>query len=230
MIAALVPAKALDQAKGRLAAALGEDERRLLALAMLEDVLRSLQGVPRIELVAVVSPDEAVLSLAADLGAEPIAEPPSGRGINQALSHGRDRLAARRIDALLVLLADCPAVTPAEIEAVLDALPSDHGAVICPSSAKGTSLLALRPPDAVPFRFGPRSFQAHKRECAAAGLPLHVLHIPSLAADIDAPEDLLDLMSRPAETATHALLARLALRQRLTASPAAPSATRPTRQ
>src|SRR3990172_8229880 len=117
MIAALVPAKALDQAKGRLAAALSEDERRLLALAMLEDVLRSLQAIPRIGLTAVVSPDDAVLSLpthlppqpippppppaapppslATALGAEPIAEPPAVRGINQALSHARELLDPR---------------------------------------------------------------------------------------------------------------------------------------
>ena len=37
MIAAIVPAKALDQAKGRLAALLSEGERRDLALAMLEE-------------------------------------------------------------------------------------------------------------------------------------------------------------------------------------------------
>ncbi len=219
MIAALVPAKALDQAKRRLAAALSEDERRLLALAMLADVVHSLQAVPRIDLTAVVSPDDGVLSLASSLAAVPIAEPPSVRGINQALSHARDLLVPRGVDALLVLLADCPAVTPPEIESVLDALPTGgRGAVICPSSARGTSLLALRPPDAFPFRFGPHSFQAHKREGAAAGLPLRVLHIPSLAADIDAPEDLLDLASRPAETATHALLARLGLTERLQAA------------
>ena len=64
MIAALVPAKALDQAKGRLAAVLSEDERRELALAMLEDVLRALQAVSRLDLIAVVSPDAEVLARA----------------------------------------------------------------------------------------------------------------------------------------------------------------------
>ena len=60
MIAALVPAKALDQAKGRLAAILNENERRGLALAMLEDVLRVLRSAEVIESVSVVSPDESV--------------------------------------------------------------------------------------------------------------------------------------------------------------------------
>ena len=47
MITALVPAKALDQAKGRLAELLTEHERRSLSLVMLEDVLRAVNRRPR---------------------------------------------------------------------------------------------------------------------------------------------------------------------------------------
>ncbi len=215
MIAALVPAKALDEAKGRLAVLLSEDERRRLAIAMLEDVLGALQAVPRLDLIAVVSPDADVLARARALGARPIAEPRQSRGINRALAHALGLISSPGIDALLVVLADVPAVTPAEIEAVLDALPPGPGAVICPSLDRGTSALALRPPDAIPFRFGHHSFLAHKREAAARGVPARVLRTASLAADIDAPDDLLDLIARPAETATHRFLAQLGLGERL---------------
>ena len=214
MIAAIVPAKALDQAKGRLAALLSEPERRQLALAMLEDVLKALQAVPQLDLITVVSPDREVLALAWELGAEAIAEPPSVRGINQALSHAVSVVSARHISVLLVLLADVPAVTPADITSVLDALPPGRGVVLCPSHDKGTSALALRPPDAIPFRFGPHSFPAHKREAAARGLHAAVLRLPSLARDIDEPDDLCELLSRPAETATQRLLAQLRLGER----------------
>src|SRR3972149_7271654 len=84
MIAAVVPVKRLDEAKGRLSVLLTPDERRRLALAMLEDVLRALQAVPRIDLVAVVSPDAGALARASALGAEPLAERPPGRGGPQA--------------------------------------------------------------------------------------------------------------------------------------------------
>ena len=69
MIAALVPAKALDEAKGRLAALLREDERRSLALVMLEDVLRALQGARRVERIYAISPDQAILRDTERLGA-----------------------------------------------------------------------------------------------------------------------------------------------------------------
>ena len=218
MIAALVPAKALNLAKSRLSAVLDEDERRQLALAMLEDVLSALQSVPRLNLVATVSPDSDVLARARTLGSEPIAEPPSAGGINQALTHALSLISPRGIDTLLIVVADVPALSPRDIESVLDALPSDRGAVICPSVAQGTSALALRPPAALPFRFGQRSFLAHKRGAAARDLPLRVLRLDSLANDIDSPDDLLNLITRPADSTTHRLLERLRLPQRLQTS------------
>lgn len=218
MIGALVPAKALEQAKTRLAALLSEDERRRLALGMLEDVVRALQSVPRIDTIAVVSPDSDVIERAVELGVQAIAEPPSARGINEALSYGQDVMSRQRPDALLVVLADVPAVKASEIEAVLDALPSDRGIVICPSNAGGTSALALRPYDILPFRFGANSFEAHTAEASVRDLATTVLQIDSLARDIDEPDDLYHLLYHPAETATHRLLADIHLDERLPVS------------
>lgn len=215
MIAALVPAKALDQAKGRLAALLTEAERRQLALAMLEDVVKALQAVSEIETVTVISPDADVLEAAGVLRAEAIEEPPSVRGLNQALAYGLSVMSSRNPDALLVVLADVPAVKPADIREVLAALPAGRGVVLAPSSAKGTSALALRPPDIIPFRFGEQSFQNHKREAAARNIDHAVVRNDALANDIDEPADLQRLLDHPAETATHRLLARLGLGARL---------------
>ena len=214
MIGALVPAKALDQAKGRLAALLSEDERRQLALAMLTDVLNALQAVPSLDTIAVVSPDSDVLEHARSSGAGAIQEPQTVRGINQALSHALHSPIVRGIDTLVVVLADVPEITPADVQQVIDAVPFPRGIVICPSRDKGTSILAARPPSVIPFRFGPLSFSAHKREAAAQGLEAQVLHIETLAADIDSPADLQNLLSRPAETATQRLLARLGVAAR----------------
>ncbi len=214
MIAALVPVKGLDEAKGRLADLLAQDERRRLALVMLEDVLRALQAVPRIDHAAVVSPDSAVLDRARELDAEPIAEPPLSRGVNQALTHASAALVDRGADALLVIAADIPTALPAEIEALLEALPA-QGIAVAPTDDRGTGALALRPPGVIPFRYGRRSSVLHKREAVARGLPARVLHLASLARDVDEPDDLAELLTRPAETATHRLLAGLSVAERL---------------
>jgi len=215
VISALVPAKALDHAKGRLAELLQEHERRELALTMLEDVLRALGSASSIERVYVVSPDQHILREAERLGAEAISQPPSVSGINEALKHGVRVVSLEAPSALLILLADVPAVSPDEIEAVLHALPPDHGVAICPAQAGGTSALALRPPDAIEFRFGPDSFAQHEREASARGVPVNVFRAESLLHDIDEPADLRYLLSHAAETATHRMLLEMRITERL---------------
>ena len=215
MISALVPAKALDHAKERLAELLTEHERRSLSLVMLSDVLRALGAARGVDRAFVVSPDQDILRDAERLGADPIAQPASLSGINEALKHALRVISLEEPTVLLVLLADVPAVTPAEIESILAALPHDLGAVICPSRAEGTSALAIRPPDAMEFRFGVDSYAQHQREAAARGVPLETLRIDSLLNDVDEPEDLGYLITHAAETATHRLLADLRIVERL---------------
>lgn len=238
MIAAIVPAKGLAQAKGRLAAVLSDEERRRLALAMLADVLAPLLAVPRIQATAVVSSDPQVLALATSLGAQAIVEPPPARGVNAALTHAaRAFPAAGGIEALLVMPMDVPLLAAADVEAILDALPFDcaqgrpteRGVVLCPSRAGGTSALALRPPDAIPFRFGPDSFAAHCHEAALRGLSPTVLPIESLMLDIDSPADLANLLASPCpelaerarDTRSHRALRDMGLPERLGLPPPA---------
>jgi len=213
VISAIVPAKALDQAKGRLAAILSEDERRELALAMLEDVVRALHDAPSIDDLRVVSPDDEVLTLAADLGAIAAKEPPNIRGINQALDYTFGQIEPPP-EVLVVVLADVPLLEPNHIENAVAALPDGRGVVICPSEDKGTSLLAIRPPGVIPFRFGPRSSVLHRREAAALKVPCEVLPLPKLLRDIDTPDDLRALAAEGGDGATHRLLERLRILER----------------
>jgi 2-phospho-L-lactate guanylyltransferase len=215
MITALVPAKALDQAKGRLAELLSEHERRSLSLVMLADVLRALNSARGVDRTFVVSPDQDILRDAERFGADPISQPHSLSGINEALKHSLKVISLEEPTALLVLLADVPAVTSDEIESILSALPRDIGAVICPSRAEGTSALALRPPEVIDFRFGPNSLAQHEQEASARGVPLQVMRFDSLLNDVDEPDDLRYLLSHAAETATHRLLAEMRVAERL---------------
>ena len=213
MIRALVPAKALGEAKGRLSSVLSETDRRKLALAMLEDVVRALKGVSAIESVSVVSPDAEVLSLAAELDANPVAESANVRGLNQALARAVSAMSPPP-DVLLIVLGDVPQVTPGDIERLLAALP-ERGIAICPSADKGTSAMVLRPPDVIALRFGERSSVSHRREAMAIGVPAEVVQLQALALDVDSPEDLRELLARPAETATHRVLAELGIAEKL---------------
>jgi 2-phospho-L-lactate guanylyltransferase len=189
VIAAVVPVKRLAQAKSHLRPVLSDGQRREFVLAMLEDVLRLLAGQRAIAATAVVSADEEVLAFARRLGAQPIREPHSVRGLNAALAFAADVLARQGASGLLVLPADVPLATSVDIEAVLAAW-QVAPVVLCPSRSGGTGALALRPPQAIPFRFGPRSFAAHRRAAVERGLPVAVVSRPGLTLDIDRPEDL----------------------------------------
>jgi len=214
MIAALVPVKALRHSKSRLRPVLSDDHRHALVLAMLEDVLRLLAGVPAVATTAVVSPDADVLAFARRLGAQPIREPPRpalsvSKGLNAALAFASETLSAQGAGGLLVLPVDVPLATTADIEAILDAAHANPSIVLCPSRSGGTNALALRPPGIIPFRFGHRSSAAHQREARARGLPLTVLPLPSLAFDIDRPNDLAAILAEPNGTRSRELLASL---------------------
>ena len=82
-------------------------------------------------------------------------------------------------------------------------------------TANGTSVLALRPPDAIPYRFGADSSAAHRRASSDANVSMTIVKFESLSNDIDEPDNLRELLSRPAETATHRLLAQLRISERL---------------
>jgi 2-phospho-L-lactate guanylyltransferase len=189
MIAALVPVKRLAQAKSRLRAVFSDGQRREFVLAMLDDVLRLALTQPTIDVTAVVSADEQVLDFARRLGAQPVREPPGVRGLNAALSFAAGVLAGQGAGALLILPGDVPLATPADVQAVLAAW-QEAPVVLCPSHSGGTGALALRPPDAIAFRFGSRSFAAHRRAAADRGLDVAVVDRPGFAYDIDRPEDL----------------------------------------
>jgi 2-phospho-L-lactate guanylyltransferase len=212
-VRALVPAKTLGEAKGRLSALLSTEERRRLALAMLEDVVRALTATRGIDGVSVVSPDDQALHLAAELGADPIAESANVRGLNQALKRALSAMSPQPA-ALLVVPGDVPRMTAGDVEQLLTALP-ERGIAICPSPDEGTSALAMRPPGVIPFRFGPKSSHAHVAAAREALVEAAVVKIDSLARDVDSPEDLRHLLAHPADTATHRLVADLNLAERV---------------
>jgi 2-phospho-L-lactate guanylyltransferase len=208
--AAVVPVKALAAGKSRLAAALGHEGARVLALAMLEDVVAALRAVSRLAVVAVVTPDADVAAVARAAGARALvgADP----GLNPSLERAATALGPACEGGLLVVLGDVAGVRAEELERVLDALASlgRPGVVLVPSGDGGTAALARDPADAIPPRFGPASAAAHREAARAAGVPLVELALPSLALDLDDEEDLRAFLAGPGAGArTRAALAAL---------------------
>jgi len=220
MIAAVVPVKSLAQSKSRLVEALGAEARGALALAMLGDVLDALAGASRVDVRAVVTPDDDVAAAALSAGARAIVvrEP----GLNASLDAAAAALAtevglgARASDALLVVLGDVAGASARDVDALCASLDDLEGAAIALAPARdgGTAALLRRPPDAIPSRFGAASAQAHRDAARDAGIPCVEPAVPSLAIDLDVPGDVEAFLDRrfgeSAGARTRALLAQTA--------------------
>lgn len=190
---AIVPVKALAEAKSRLAPVLSSDARRRLVVQMLGDVLAALAATPAVARTLVVTPDAEVAAIASAKGAEVIDEalPTSLNGALRTALHASDCGPHGRC---LILPADVPLVTADEIMALLSAAPAPstaHRVTIAPShDGGGTNALVLIDHDVMGPSFGPDSFKRHLELAQALHLNPRVVRLPGLGFDIDMPEDL----------------------------------------
>jgi 2-phospho-L-lactate guanylyltransferase len=112
-VAAVVPVKALEAAKSRLSAVLGEAERAALALWLLERVVAALRASGGVADLAVVSPDEAALDHARDAGVVALRQ--AAGDLNAAIEQGRRWAIGRGAEALFVALGDLPLLTGTDV-------------------------------------------------------------------------------------------------------------------
>jgi 2-phospho-L-lactate guanylyltransferase len=187
MIGAVVPVKTLAASKSRLLPHLGADGARRLCLAMLGDVLEALARVPQLARVAVVTPDAAVAAAARESGAEALLRPDPG--LNPAVEAAAAELAPGPEDGVLVVLGDVAGVRGEDVAALLEAAPS-RGVALAPSNDGGTAALLRVPRDVIPAGFGPGSAKVHRSLAERAGVVFREVPLPSLAIDLDEPEDL----------------------------------------
>ena len=186
-VSAVVPVKDLRGTKSRLAPILDPGARAGLTLYMMGRVVAAVREAG-IEDVCVVSPDALVLDEAQRRGATPLVQ--ESRGLNPALEEGRRRALDLGAETLLIFPADLPLLEAEDVRAVL-ASADGPSVVISPDWARsGTNALLIRPPDALPFVFGPESFEAHLGAARKRGLDVKVCERPHLAFDLDTAGDL----------------------------------------
>jgi 2-phospho-L-lactate/phosphoenolpyruvate guanylyltransferase len=187
---AIVPVKELGETKSRLSSSLSPEGRAVLTLWMLEHVLATLREIDGVKRVGVVSPSPRVLSLAEEFDATALRQ--ESRGLNNALEEGRGWAVSRGASSLLVLPADLPYLSAFDVRMLLNLLREDERAVVISpdESREGTNALLIRPPEAMPFAFGPGSYEAHLRAARQRGLDPAIYEDASLAFDLDTREDL----------------------------------------
>jgi 2-phospho-L-lactate guanylyltransferase len=185
---AVVPVKDLWGTKSRLKPILNPGARAGLTIYMMGRVVSAIRDAG-VENVCVVSPDPIVLDEVLKRGVTPLLQ--ESRGLNPALEEGRRWAMERGGSSLLILPADLPLLDPEDVRAVLDGIGEEDSIVIAPDGTRsGTNALMLRPADALPFSFGPGSYEAHLQAAQERGLAVRVCERPHLAFDLDTAEDL----------------------------------------
>lgn len=196
----VVAVKGNGDGKRRLASVLAPDERQHLIATMLEDVLAAVTATVGVGQISVLTRETAIVPR----DYAPIGD--RGFGLNPAIVHAAKLLTLAGRRAMLVLPADLPFVSPADIRALMDAA-TESSVVIAPdTSGTGTNALLLSPPNVLRPRFGAQSCDAHVESARAARIDTHVLNRPGLARDIDESADL-DMLIRDGGT-RYAFLAR----------------------
>jgi 2-phospho-L-lactate/phosphoenolpyruvate guanylyltransferase len=211
---AILPIKSFDEAKQRLRAELDPTPRRALVEAMFSDVLIALRRATLVDQVLVVSADNVAQQIAGGYDAMVVEDEDLGH--NQAAARGAARALELGVDRVLMVPGDCPLISPTELDELLGRpVPSPSLLVVPDRHGTGTTALVLTPPDALQPTFGPGSHDRHREHAITAGVHVETVEVPSLALDIDTPEDLAAVEATLEQTRGGAAHTRGMLRQLL---------------
>lgn len=187
---AIVPVKPLRRGKSRLAEVLNPDERTALNKRLLTHTIETLSKISEIEQVLVISRDQAALSIARDHGARTVQENGAPK-LNTALTRATVVAKNYATRGVLIIPADLPLLTPEDIHTMIDKGKDSPVVVVAPDHRReGTNALLISPVGLIEYEFGPGSFQRHCELALSVGAQLEICELPSLALDMDLPEDL----------------------------------------
>lgn len=179
----VVPFKRSD-AKSRLAPALTPEERRLLAFAMLRDVLGTVSDFGKATILSRPGLDVAEVGYDVEIVESEL-------DLNDALNafFAHEAMQGWPSD-ILIVMADLALLMPDDVVGIL----SCRGdVVLCPGRGGGTNMILIRAPE---FRtcYQGVSFPRHLAYCQQAGLKAEVFESFRAGCDIDCPEDLVEVL------------------------------------
>ncbi len=187
---AIVPVKPLRRGKSRLAPVLSEDDRAELNKRLLKNTIETLKKMDEIADVLVVSRDAEALALARDHKARTLLEDGAPH-LNVALERATQVAKSYKSQAVLVLPADLPQISEEDVREMIRAGSQPPSVVIAPDYRnEGTTALYMNPAGVIEYDFGEGSFERHQKRALEAGVNLIICELPSLAHDVDLPEDL----------------------------------------
>ena len=172
---------------GKTRISASESVRREVSLAMLGDVLDACVAVGE---TRVATPDAEGADLALAAGARPVRDPGGGQGAAVQAA-----LAGLAPEPVLVVNADLPCVTAADLRALLVATPAG-GIALAEARDGTTNALSLPGPWAFAPLYGSGSAARFRERAAELGVAIVTADLPNLAEDVDTLDDLRRLEGR----------------------------------
>ena len=192
-IAAIVPVKSLAEAKSRLAGELSPTQRAELARAMLSHVLEVVIQSREVSSLAVISPNPGEIVLPP--GVTSIKQ--DRHGLNNLLEQGREWALREGADAIMVIFADLPLLSPFDISGMVRLGQPRDSVVLAPDGRRvGTNVLLAHPVALARFAFGPDSYAKHTMLHQQVGAVIKIYSSTGTSLDIDTPDDLSYLEDR----------------------------------
>lgn len=200
--ALVLPVQRAGSAKSRLVAPDGV-EHADLARAIALDSLAAARLSELVGHSVVVTSDEVVGPAAARAGDHVVPDP--GAGLSAAIRHAVDYV-AQQLPGLpvAVLLADVPALLPAQLTEALRAASVHRTAFVPDAEGTGTVLLTARDASDLRPAFGADSASHHEHD----GATRLVLPLPHLRRDVDTAAALAEAVALGVGPATRAVLGR----------------------
>lgn len=190
----MIPVRSFTRGKSRLAGALASDATA--HEVFVRDLADRAADAAAGHATAVVSSAPEVVAWATDRGVTVI---PDRGSLDAAATDGRSWALERGCARVIVVHADLPDIVSLE---QVDADGPAPVVVIVPCHRDdGTPVISVpvaplgdRPPFS--FSYGPGSFARHCAGARAAGFDVRVVRDPSLAFDVDGPDDLAIVLAR----------------------------------
>lgn len=184
----VVPVKSPGNAKQRLSDVLDHRQRTALARQLYQHTLHYLrQHFPKYD-VLVVSESQDVLTTSETLGCKTLLQSDDA-GLNSAMGLAASEITRQGYKGMVMLPADLAFLSHDELSRLLQ-YHKQYDLILAEANDGGTNALLVQPANAIRFRFGLNSAQAHQREATKANLKVCVLKLPLMAVDIDKATDL----------------------------------------
>lgn len=192
-IAAVIPMKSLHSAKSRLSNILTAQQRKNLAMYLLDATIKEIKKSCIISEIIIVSNDKAVKNYSCLNNLKFIKD--SEEGVNKAVILADNYCIDNGINANIVIPHDLPFISAKEIDKICTMSNKYHKCIIiCPSKRfDGTNILFRKPPDVIKTHYDDNSYMNHLKEAYKFKIPIESLDIVKLRFDLDTKEDLLEL-------------------------------------